>query len=206
LAVDGRRATVEGTRAAIQSHRCAGALVNRCRGASPVALTVARGGHPARVSVVPRYDAKTGRMRVGFGFAARTRDTNVLEAAGRSLQTMWVTTEETIAGLGEALTSSKKRHEVSSIVGITQVTHQAVATGAGRALVVVGFVSLVLAVVNLLPFLPLDGGHVLWSVAEKLRRRRVSAAAMWRFSSVGIVLLLFLVVNGFDNDITRLTS
>jgi regulator of sigma E protease len=206
LAVDGHRATVEGTRSAIQSHRCKEALRDGCRGSGPVALTVERAHRVVHVSVVPRYNARAGRMLIGFGFGAKTRDTNVLEAAGRSLQTMWVTTEETIAGLGEALTNSRKRHEVSSIVGITEVTQQAVATGAGRALVVVGFVSLVLAVVNLLPFLPLDGGHVLWSVAEKLRGRRVSAAAMWRFSSVGILLLLFLVVNGFNNDITRLTS
>ena len=64
-----------------------------------------------------------------------------------------------------------------------------------------GFISLALAVINLFPFLPLDGGHVLWAVAEKVRGRRVSLAAMWRFSSVGIVLLLFLVVNGVSNDI-----
>ena len=68
-----------------------------------------------------------------------------------------------------------------------------------------GFISLVLAVINLFPFLPLDGGHVLWALAEKVRGgRRVSLAAMWRYSSVGIVLLLFLVINGLTNDITRL--
>jgi len=70
--------------------------------------------------------------------------------------------------------------------------------------VIIGFVSLALAIVNLFPFLPLDGGHVLWSLAEKVRGRRVSLAAMWRFSSVGIVLLAFLVINGLSNDITRL--
>ena len=76
--------------------------------------------------------------------------------------------------------------------------------GAGYALVFVGFISLVLAVINLFPFLPLDGGHVLWSVAEKVRGRRISLAAMYRYSSVGIVLLLFLVINGISNDISRL--
>ena len=45
---------------------------------------------------------------------------------------------------------------------------------------------------------------MLWSLAEKVRGRRVSLAAMYRFSSVGIVLLLFLVINGFSNDISRL--
>ena len=76
--------------------------------------------------------------------------------------------------------------------------------GFGYALVFLGFISLVLAVINLFPFLPLDGGHVLWSLAEKVRGRRVSLAAMYRFSSVGMVLLLFLVINGVGNDIGRL--
>ena len=69
-----------------------------------------------------------------------------------------------------------------------------------------GFISLVLAVMNLLPFLPLDGGHLLWSVVEKVRGRRISLAAMYRYSSVGILLLLFLVVNGVSNDISRLAA
>ena len=67
-----------------------------------------------------------------------------------------------------------------------------------------GFISLILAVINLFPFLPLDGGHMLWAVAEKVRGRRISLVAMYRFSSVGIVLMLFLVFNGFSNDIGRL--
>jgi regulator of sigma E protease len=206
VAVDGRPAGVEAARRAIDSHRCSGRLLDGCRASSAVALTVRRAGRLVPLHVVPRYNASYRRMLIGFGFGARTLPVGALKAAGDSLAAMWVTTEETIAGLGEALTSSKKRHEVSSIVGITQVTQQAVATGAGRALAVVGFVSLVLAVVNLLPFLPLDGGHVLWAVTEKLRGRRVSVGAMWRFSSIGIVLLLFLVLNGFSNDIHRLTS
>ena len=93
-----------------------------------------------------------------------------------------------------------------SVVGITQDTQQAVARGPGFALVILALVSLVLAVVNLFPFLPLDGGHVLWSVVEKVRGRRVSLDAMWRFSSVGIVLLAFLVLNGVGNDISRLSG
>jgi len=79
-----------------------------------------------------------------------------------------------------------------------------VIAGPGFALVFLGFISLILAVINLFPFLPLDGGHILWSVAEKVRGRRISLLAMYRYSSVGIVLMLFLVVNGIGNDIGRL--
>jgi regulator of sigma E protease len=206
IAVDGRLVGVARARAAIDSHRCPGALVAGCRASTPVALTVRRGTRQLTMHVFPRYSKQAKRMLLGFAFGARTRSFGTLSAARASLSSMWATTEETLTSLAKALTNSKERSEVSSIVGITEVTQKAVASGAGKALVVVGFVSLVLGVVNLFPFLPLDGGHVLWSLAEKLRRRRVSVAAMWRFSSIGIVLLLFLVVNGFSNDISRLAG
>jgi regulator of sigma E protease len=76
--------------------------------------------------------------------------------------------------------------------------------GAGYALVFLGYVSLVLAVINLFPFLPLDGGHIVWSLAEKLRGKRISVGAMYRYSSVGLILLAFLVISGVSNDIGRL--
>ena len=41
-----------------------------------------------------------------------------------------------------------------------------------RALYVLAIISLSLALINLFPFLPLDGGHIFWAVAEKLRGRR----------------------------------
>jgi regulator of sigma E protease len=145
-------------------------------------------------------------MLIGFAFNTTAKPFGVAAAASASLSQMWHVTTETITGLGRALTNSKARSEVSSIVGITQDVHATVVSGAGRALVFLGYISLILAVINLFPFLPLDGGHILWSVAEKVRGRRISLLAMYRFSSVGIVLLLFLVVNGVSNDISRLAG
>jgi regulator of sigma E protease len=144
-------------------------------------------------------------MLIGFGFGS-VKAFSALGAAGAALSEMWHTTTTTITGFGRALTSSKVRHQVSSIVGITQDAHETVVAGPGYALVFLGFLSLILAVINLFPFLPLDGGHVLWSLAEKLRGKRISLLAMYRFSSVGIVLMLFLVINGVSNDINRLAG
>jgi regulator of sigma E protease len=206
LAVDRHPVSAMSARAAIGSHRCAGRPVGGCRARTPVLLAVRRGARTLALTAYPRYDPAAKRMLLGFDFGARARSFTVPSAAGAALGSMWATTEETLTSLAKALTNAKQRSEVSSIVGITEVTQKAVASGTGKALVVVGFVSLVLGVVNLFPFLPLDGGHVLWSLAEKLRGRRVSVAAMWRFSSIGIVLLLFLVLNGFKNDITRLAG
>jgi regulator of sigma E protease len=203
LAVDGRAVTVESARKAIAAHACAGPLRNGCRAATPVRLTIRRDGRVRTVSIYPRYDSEVHRMLLGIAFGS-IKDYGALAAASASLNVMWHATWGTLTGFAKALTSSKTRSEVSSIVGITKTAHETVVAGPGLAIVFLGYISLVLAVINLFPFLPLDGGHVLWSVAEKVRGKRISLAAMYRFSSVGIVLLLFLVINGVSNDIGRL--
>jgi regulator of sigma E protease len=204
VAIEGRRVTEASAVKAIGAHRCAGTPHEGCRAATPVQLTVRRAHRTLTLSAYPRYSAALHRMLIGFDFGATPKSYGPFAAAGAALGEMWGITAHTLTNIGRAFTSAEVRHEFSSIVGITVATQEAVTAGAGYALVIIGFVSLALAIVNLFPFLPLDGGHVLWSLAEKVRGRRVSLAAMWRFSSVGIVLLAFLVINGLSNDITRL--
>jgi regulator of sigma E protease len=204
LAVDGRSATAKSAVQAIGSHRCPGALTEGCRAATPVALTVRRGGRELTLSVFPQFSKAQRRMLIGFEFGALAKPFGPLSAAGTAVHEMWSTTTSMVSNISHAFTSAKVRHEFHSIVGITEIAHETVLAGPGYALIFLGFVSLILAVINLFPFLPLDGGHVLWSVAEKVRGQRISLGAMYRFSSVGIFLLLFLVINGVSNDINRL--
>jgi regulator of sigma E protease len=206
VAIDGRPVGEAGARQAIGAHRCAGTPAEGCRAATPVSLTVRRGAGTVTASVYPRYSAKLERMLIGVQFGEAAKHFGVLDAAALSLREMWTTTTRLVSSIGHAFTSEKVRHEFHSIVGITEIAHESVKAGAGYALVFLGFISLVLAVINLFPFLPLDGGHVLWAVAEKARGRRISLAAMYRFSSVGIVVLAFLVLNGLSNDISRLAG
>jgi regulator of sigma E protease len=204
LAVDGRSVSVTSAMRAISSHRCPGALTEGCRAATPVRLTVRRAGRTLTLSIFPRYSKEAGRMLVGFDFGASPKQFGVFAAAGVAVHEMWDGTTNLLSGIGRALTTSKARHEVHTIVGIGVIAHEAVADGAGYGLVILGLISLILAVVNLFPFLPLDGGHVVWALAEKIRGRRVSVAAMWRFSTVGILVFAFLFINGLSNDISRL--
>ena len=67
-------------------------------------------------------------------------------------------------------------------------------------------ISLSLAVINLFPFLPLDGGHIFWAIVEKVRRKPVSIAVMERASVVGFMLVILIFVIGFSNDLGRLSG
>ena len=68
------------------------------------------------------------------------------------------------------------------------------------------FISLSLAIFNLLPFLPLDGGHVLMIALERVRGRMVSRAVFERISVLGIVLMALLFAIGLQNDLGILNS
>ena len=66
---------------------------------------------------------------------------------------------------------AKERKQLSGTVGAYEVTRQSFAFSRSQALAVLALISLSLAIINLFPFLPLDGGHIFWALAEKVRGR-----------------------------------
>jgi regulator of sigma E protease len=74
------------------------------------------------------------------------------------------------------------------------------------ALLLLGVISLSLGVINLFPFLPLDGGHIFWALAEKVRGRAIPFSVMERAGFIGFALVIALFLIGFTNDIGRLTG
>jgi regulator of sigma E protease len=55
-----------------------------------------------------------------------------------------------------------------------------------------------------LPLLPLDGGHIAFSLIEGIRGRSVGRAVYERVSVVGIALVLLLFFVGLSNDVGRI--
>ena len=86
-------------------------------------------------------------------------------------------------------------------VGIVSVS--SAAFRGGYFMSFLAFISVQLAILNMLPLLPLDGGHVLFSLIEKLMGRAVSLRTFERVSAVGITLFLLLMLVATGNDITR---
>ena len=67
-----------------------------------------------------------------------------------------------------------------------------------------GLISLSLALLNLLPLLPLDGGHIAFSMIEGDPRPRGRREVYERVSAFGIALVLLLFFIGLSNDVGRL--
>lgn len=212
LAVDGNRylnlppsERTDRFRREIGSHSCPGKQTPNCKAATPVQLTISRGGQQRVVAVWPRYNAEAGQVLVGFGFETEPVTISVGEAVDRASGAMWNVTSQTVHRLTH-LFESKQRKQVTGVVGISDVGHQVVETGLEESLLLLALVSLSLGLINLLPILPLDGGHIFWALIEKLRGKPVSLRVVERATVVGIALVLMLMFIGLSNDIGRITG
>lgn len=68
---------------------------------------------------------------------------------------------------------------------------------------VTAFLSIILAVMNLLPIPALDGGHIVFILLEMITRRKLSDKVMMYIQTVGMVLLILLMLYANGNDIYR---
>ena len=169
-------------------------------------------GRPLRVSVVrngetvvlgpARAVSTNGTYRLGF--AIRGEGLGPIEAFGRSLEAVGIVTREIVFALGR-LATGEGRENVSSPIGITQASSDAIEQGAEDYLRVLGLISLSLALLNLLPLLPLDGGHILFTLIEGARGRFLKREVYERVSVVGLAVVLLLFFVGISNDIGRLS-
>jgi regulator of sigma E protease len=212
LAVDGKRhANLEGTARLerfqddVGAHRCAGNQVDGCQAATPVTLTVRRDDAVRRVVVVPEYDSDAGRALVGFGYGYEPARLGAGPAAGRAADMIWLVSSRTVSVFAK-LFEEDRRKEVSGVVGVSSVANEQIDVGVKESLFLLAVVSLSLGLINLFPFLPLDGGHIFWSLVEKVRGQPVPFRVMERAGAIGFVLVIMLFFLGLTNDIGRLTG
>jgi regulator of sigma E protease len=154
----------------------------------PVTLTIVRGGRT--ITLPPAAPRQQPRQ-------------SVPQATWNSVRLTGEVTKE----IGSSLTNlvhRQGRDQISSPVGITQASSQAVKQGWQDYFWVLGLISLSLALLNLLPLLPLDGGHIFFSILEAIRGRAVPREIYERVSAVGIALVLTLFFIGLSNDVGRI--
>jgi len=126
-------------------------------------------------------------------------------AAGTAVSRLWWVTTQTVSTIARIF-EPQERKQLNSVVGGYTVTQESFAKSTTRALEVLALISLSLGVINLFPFLPLDGGHIFWAIAEKVRGRRIPFSVMERAGFVGFALIILLFVIGLSNDISTLTG
>jgi regulator of sigma E protease len=188
VAVNGRRVSTFGR----ASH-----LIRSSHGGK-VTLSVLREGR--RVAVGPHRTVKLdGRWVFGFEPDAIVVPYSTGRAARAAGSDLWSVVTGTTAGL-RGLFSSHGRSQLSGPAGIIKVSQQQLKVGWTHYLEILAFVSMSLALLNLLPLLPLDGGHILFSLIEAVRRRALAREVYERVSVVGFAFILLLLVIASSND------
>ncbi len=191
--------------AQVAAHKCPGKQVDGCVASTPARLQVERAGRMRTLEVRPRYSEAEERALVGFSYGVEPEDIGLGEAASRGWDSVWMVTTKT-ASIFSHIFESKQRKQISSVVGVSDAANQTINVGLYPTLLLVALVSLSLGLVNLLPILPLDGGHIFWALVEKLRGEAVSMRVIERATVVGFALVAVLMFVGLSNDIGHLGS
>lgn len=106
--------------------------------------------------------------------------------------------------LGDLFTGGISPRSVGSIVTIGEASGQAAAAGAEMFLQFIALFSVNLAVLNLLPIPVLDGGHLLFLAIEAVRRRPLTVQQRLRWSNVGFLIVMGIMLWALSNDFLRL--
>jgi regulator of sigma E protease len=174
--------------------------IRSSRGA-PIVVTVKRDGRLVKLG--PQRTIKSGgRWIWGFEPAAKLESHSLGTSIGNSASALGRITTGTGAALG-GLFHKKERSQLVGTVGIVRESAAALSVGVPYYLTLVGLVSMSLALLNLLPLLPLDGGHIAVSIIESIRRRALAREVYERVSLIGLALVLFIAFIALNNDISR---
>ncbi len=131
-----------------------------------------------------------------------TQKYNLFSAFGRGLETTWLTCTSITRTLKQLLGGEVSPKYLSGPIGIANATNRMFeSVGLTSVLFFIGFISINLAIVNLLPIPIADGGHLLFFAVEKIRGRPVPRKAQEIIQQVSVILIiaLFLYITWFDS-------
>lgn len=175
----------------------------------PVSLKVARSNKTLALTVTPKKglsDSAENNWQIGVGF----QDDIYYERTTLSASTSFALRRtgdfftQTLAVVGKLVSGRASVKNLQSVVGIAQVSGDAVHRGPAEVILLMAFISVNLGILNLLPIPILDGGMILMLTIEGLLRRDLSMAVKERFVQVGFVFLLLLFAYVMYNDVVGL--
>jgi regulator of sigma E protease len=160
-------------------------------------------GHKiGRIGIAPKND-----QRIPTGRTAESMQTmqkyGVLDAAGHAAAKTWDTATFTLRIVGRIITGDVSLQAISGPIGIAETTGVAARLGWRPYLALVAVISISLGVLNLLPIPILDGGQVVYQLAELVKGRPVSERAQLLGQQIGIAMLILMMTLAFYNDIAR---
>ena len=175
----------------------------------PVTLSLIRDGQAISTTLVPRKDPPVGEGPLGVAVS------NIEKHTYSWMIAPFVAVKINIERMGVMLTSlggviaklvtgqSLQGGEIAGPIGIAQVTGKAVQYGFDAVLEFMSILSLNLALLNILPFPALDGGRLMFVIADKFGKKARPAVERM-IHQIGMLILLALILLVTVNDILRI--
>ena len=182
-----------------------------------VQLDIRRGTAKLQITVVPEAVVESGKTagKIGAGpkideSAWQAMFTEVsygpLDALNQSLRKTWETSVISLEMMGKMVTGEVSMKNLSGPITIADYAGQSAKMGVVAYLSFLALISISLGVLNLLPIPLLDGGHLLYYVAELVKGSPAPEMAWEIGQKIGIALLGTLMVFAIYNDINRFVS
>jgi regulator of sigma E protease len=127
-----------------------------------------------------------------------------IDAIGQATGETWRLTTATLGILGRMITGKASLSNLSGPITIAQMAHSSARLGFSRFLFFLGLISLSLAIINLLPIPMLDGGHLMYFLAEIIKGSPVSVKTQIIGQYIGLLMVIALMSLAIFNDILRL--
>ena len=175
----------------------------------PLDLEVQRGDRTLHVQIRPQQvSGSNGSKRWQIG-VLRTGDlvdrrlspgAAIVESAGMNA----LMARQIVYVVVELFRGNISLKQLEGPLGIARESGKAARQGAAELLSLMAMIGVNLAVLNLLPIPPLDGGHILMLFIEGTIRRDLSVRVKERFVTVSMVFLLLVFAIVMYNDVLRL--
>lgn len=182
------------------------------KGGKGVALSIRREAGVQVIHIVPKIESgknlfgeaeRQGKIGVGPSGSFSVVRYGFSEGLGLAVIKTYRIASINLVSLYKMVTGHISPKNLGGPILIAQMSAKAAKSGLSNLLVFMGFVSVTLGVMNLLPIPVLDGGHLLFLSAEAVLRKPPSIRVRELSMQVGFVILLTIMVFAFYNDIMR---
>lgn len=173
----------------------------------PITLTVERGGDTKELTLTPRKDPPAGQGPIGVGLLeASLTKAKWYQAPVTAAYEVISEMKQTLVGLGtfvrDLVVKQEASENVSGIIGVGVATGIVRKLGIGSVLQFIAIISANLALINILPIPPLDGGHLAFVLLERFVKRPLEAVKGYVTMAGLAIILLFAVFVSYQ-DILR---
>ena len=149
-------------------------------------------------------DENTDRYKIGIFPATVRRAVSFWESGYYGLNQVYSISDLTLRGLSGMVMGKVSTDNIAGPLFIFKQGSEAAKTGLDRLIEFMVFLSVSLALLNLLPIPVLDGGHLVFFTIEAIRGSPVNLKFQERATQLGMLALLVLMVFAVSNDIRRL--